>query len=112
MAPLVMSARKHWFILGMSDKAFFIIALSHAAAHLNRLQQKQSKVASEALQLRTEAIRLINERILNVDGRGPHDGTIGAVASILTYEVGRSQNVVNDERPVSNYSAMKGNQRH
>lgn len=82
-----MSARKHWFLLSLTDKAFFLIALSHAAAHRSRPEQKGAWNPSEALQLRTEAIRVINERVRNVGEYGPTDGTIGAVASILTYEV-------------------------
>lgn len=82
-----MSARKHWFILAMADKAFFLVALSHAAAHRNRQQSKNSWTDSEALHLRTEAIRVLNERILGSENLPPEDGTIGAVASILSYEV-------------------------
>lgn len=83
----MMSARKHWFILATGDRALFLIAMSHAAGNLSLQQQKHTWDAPEALLLRTEAIRVINERILDVDTKGPSDGTIGAVASMASYEV-------------------------
>lgn len=85
----MMSARKHWFILATGDQALFLIAMSHAAGNLNLLQQKGTWDAPEALILRSEAIRVINERIMNMEAKGPSDGTVGAVASMASYEVGQ-----------------------
>lgn len=40
----------------------------------------------EALRMRMDAIKMVNERLADADG-SMSDGTIGAVASLVTYEV-------------------------
>jgi hypothetical protein len=87
-SSLMMSARKHWFFLALQDPALFLICLSHAAGNLSLQRRSGMWDAPEALLLRTDAVKLINERIQNVDDKKePTDGTIGAVASVASYEV-------------------------
>jgi Fungal specific transcription factor domain len=83
-SPLMMNPRKEWFSLAIQDHALFHVALSHAAGNLSLLLQKGDSV--ESLVHRMEAIRIINER-LNDLGCGISDGTVGAVASMASYEV-------------------------
>lgn len=80
----MMNPRKEWFSLAIQDHALFHVALSHAAGNLGLLMQKGDSV--ESLFHRMEAIRIINER-LNDLSCGISDGTIGAVASMASYEV-------------------------
>jgi hypothetical protein len=83
-SPLMMNPRKEWFSLAIQDQALFHVALSHAAGNLGLLMQKGDSV--ESLTHRMEAIRIINERLNNLSC-GISDGTIGAVASMASYEV-------------------------
>jgi hypothetical protein len=80
----MMNPRKEWFSLAIQDHALFHVALSHAAGNLGLLTQKGDAI--ESLTHRMEAIRIINERLDDLSC-GISDGTIGAVASMASYEV-------------------------
>ena len=80
----MLGARKSWFQAGLQDSAFFNSALSHYAGSFGLKSERGDPI--EALMLRTEAIKIVNERIAAGNGH-VSDGTIGAVSSLVTYEV-------------------------
>jgi hypothetical protein len=80
----MLAVRKSWFQNALQDPAFFNAALSHYAGSFSLKFKKGDPM--EALILRTEAIKIVNERI-EAGAVGVGDGTIGAVASLVTYEV-------------------------
>jgi hypothetical protein len=80
----MLAARKSWFRTCLQDPAFFNAVLSHYAGSFS-LNFKEGD-PMESLMLRTEAIKIVNERI-EAGGGGVSDGTIGTVASLVTYEV-------------------------
>ena len=84
--------KKKWFTIALKDEAYFNAALSHYSGHLFLTQgEGRSKKGDplEALWYRAEAVRVLNERLSGVDHveNGVSDGTIGAVACIVNYEV-------------------------
>ena len=81
---LMIGIRKNWFRASLQDAAFFNAALSHYAASWT-LKSREGDPA-ESLMLRMEAMKIVNKR-LDEGEEGISDGTIGAVASMVTYEV-------------------------
>lgn len=77
--------RKSWFIAAMQDLAWFYSALSHYAGTYT-LTFREGDPA-ESLLLRTQSIEVVNER-LGKPQQEVSDATIGAVASMIAYEVG------------------------
>jgi hypothetical protein len=77
--------RKSWFIAAMQDFAWFYSALSHYAGTYT-LTFREGDPA-ESLLLRTQSIEVVNER-LGKPQQEVSDATIGAVASMIAYEVG------------------------
>lgn len=70
----------------MKDPAFLLVALAHSATSLALLEERHD--SKESLTFRTEAIRIINERIGNaMEDCQLGESTIGAVASLASYEV-------------------------
>jgi hypothetical protein len=85
----MVSARKSWFRTSFQDPAFFAAVLSHYAARFSlNTQEGAEHDPVEAFLLRMEAIKMVNER-LNQANKSLTDETIGAVASLVTYEVCR-----------------------
>jgi hypothetical protein len=80
----MVSVRKSWLRTSLQDPAFFAAASLHYGGRYS-LSSRQGD-PQEALLLRMNAIKLINKRIAEADGH-LSDGTIGAVAGLLTYEV-------------------------
>ena len=78
--------RRLWFEKGVHDSAFLFVKLCHAAGSLSLTER--SGGPTEALMLKNEAIKIINERL---DQSSTHisDGTISAVACIVSYEVSK-----------------------
>jgi hypothetical protein len=86
--------KKKWFMLALKDEAYFNSALSHYSGHLFLVNGSRGD-PFEALWYRGEAVRILKGR-LRVFGDGERgvgldrevsDGTIGAVACMLNYEV-------------------------
>jgi hypothetical protein len=84
---LMTSVRKSWFRTSLQDPAFFNAIVSHYAARFS-LSAKQGDPV-ESLMLRMKSIEIVNERLDTQDGEVT-DGTIGAVASLVIYEVNNS----------------------
>jgi hypothetical protein len=83
----MVSVRKSFFRTSLQDPAFFTTALSHYAASFSLSTQAGSESdPTEALLLRMDAIKMVNERLGDAS-RCATDGTIGAVAGLMTYEV-------------------------
>jgi hypothetical protein len=82
----MVSVRKSWLRISLQDPAFFAAVSSHYAGRYS-LSTRQGD-PTEALLLRMDAIKIVNERLNQMDG-SVSDGTIGAVASLVTYEVRR-----------------------
>jgi hypothetical protein len=80
----VIPIRKSWFVEAMQDLGWFYSALSHYAGTYRLATQKGDD--AESLLLRTQSIEVVNERLGNVESR-VSDATIGAVASMIAYEV-------------------------
>lgn len=76
--------RKEWLSLATQDTALFHIALSHYAGNYGLTRRQSDPV--EALRFRMEAMRIVNERLENMDS-ALTDGTLGTVASLSSYEV-------------------------
>jgi hypothetical protein len=76
--------RTEWLSLATQDTALFHIALSHYAGNYGLAHQQNDPV--EALRFRMEAMRIINERLENVNN-ALTDGTLGTVAALSSYEV-------------------------
>lgn len=83
--------RTEWLSLATSDAALFHTALSHYAGNYGLSNQESDPI--EALRFRMEAMRLVNQRLGDV-GSALADGTLGTVASLLSYEV-------NQQSPIS-----------
>jgi len=82
---LMMGVRKSWYRASLDDPAYFNVMLAHYAACVTVKTKLGDPV--ESLVFRMEASQIVNKRLkLGVDNIT--DGTIGAVASILVYEVG------------------------
>jgi hypothetical protein len=80
--------KKKWFTLALKDEAYFHAALSHYSGHLFLTQGSGRGDPVEAVFHRAESVRILNERLLILqDGKGVSDGTIGAVACMVNYEV-------------------------
>lgn len=80
----MVSVRKSWLQTSLQDPAFFAAVASHYAGRYS-LGTGQGD-PTDSLLLRMEAIRIVNEK-LNQPDEFVSDGTIGAVASLVTYEV-------------------------
>ena len=81
---LMMGVRKSWFQASLQDPAFFNVILAHYAACVTLRTKSGDPV--ESLVLRMEASRIVKARL----DEGEHsisDSTIGAVASMVVYEV-------------------------
>jgi hypothetical protein len=84
--PLMKYIRRRWFKIAMKDPAFLLVALAHSATSLALLEESQDP--KESLTFRTEAIRIINERIGDaIKDCQLGESTIGAVSSLASYEV-------------------------
>lgn len=81
---LMIPIRKPWFIAAMQDLAWFYSALSHYSGTY-QLAFGEGDPA-ESLLLRTQSIEVVNER-LGKPQQEVSDATIGAVASMIAYEV-------------------------
>jgi hypothetical protein len=87
--------RRSWWSLAISSKAFFCVALSHAAGDCDLTLRKGDSV--EAIAYRTEAMRIVNERL----GMPQHlatDETISAVAALANYEVCKLHSMIFETR--------------
>jgi hypothetical protein len=76
--------RKDWLIMASKDAAFCHAALSQYFGCFNPIQQKRD--ISDALANIAEAVRIVNSRI-GMPDLETCNGTIGAVACIVNYEV-------------------------
>ena len=82
-APLIPYC-KAWFGLAVQDRAYLHAVLSHySATHRLRFQEESP---TEAISHLMSSIHLITERLQDPT-RSCSNGTIGAVASLLIYEV-------------------------
>jgi hypothetical protein len=83
--------KKKWFTLALKDEAYFHAALSHYSGHLFLTQGSGRGDPVEAIFHRAESVRILNERLLSLQNgkgfKGMSDGTIGAVACMVNYEV-------------------------
>lgn len=80
----MMSARKSWLAVGIKDEAFFNSVMSHYAGTYGLASGKGDPI--EALLHRIKSIEIVNQRLSQPELRAS-DGTIGTVASMVTYEV-------------------------
>ena len=80
----MLDLRKGYFRLAMQGSAFFSACISHYAGIFSLVTKDGDPI--ESLQLRTQSIALVNAR-LGESSRRVSDGTLGAVASIINYEV-------------------------
>jgi hypothetical protein len=76
--------RKSWFVAAMQDLAWFYTALSHYAGTYALSMGKGD--TAESLLLRTKSIAVVNKR-LGDPALEASDATLGAVASMVVYEV-------------------------
>ena len=76
--------RTEWLALAIQDLALFHICLSHYAGTYGLANQECDP--TDALQLRIESMRLVNQRLGDPKTR-LSDATIGTVASLSSYEV-------------------------
>lgn len=81
------AVRAQWFDIAHTEAALLHVILAHSAATYALLQQEDTWEPKESLILRTEAIRIINERIDNSNAGNLSDATVGAVACLAKYEV-------------------------
>ena len=81
--------RKSWFALAHQDPAFLFASLSHYAGGCSLTRRPGDP--TDSLRLRLKSIHLLNERMASTK-EALRGSTIGAVASIITYEV-LSQNL-------------------
>ncbi|KUJ20986.1 uncharacterized protein LY89DRAFT_715284 [Mollisia scopiformis] len=75
--------RTEWLSLATQDTALFHVALSHYAGNYGLAHQQNDPV--EALRFRMEAMRIVNERLADINS-AMTDGTLGTVASLSSYE--------------------------
>lgn len=80
----MMSIRKAWFVLSLSDIAFFNVVLSHYAGTYRLLTGQGDPM--ESMSFTSASIKIINER-LGTSDLGTSDGTIAAVAGMVLKEV-------------------------
>jgi hypothetical protein len=80
----MISARKSWLAIGIQDEAFYNTLLSHYAGTFSLATGQGDPM--EALMHRMKSIEIVNERLSKPE-LGSSDGTIGAVASMVTYEI-------------------------
>ena len=80
----MVSVRKSWLQTSIQDPAFFAAVASHYAGRYSLCTGQGDP--TDSLLLRMEAIKIVNERLNQLEGF-VSDGTIGAVASLVTYEV-------------------------
>jgi hypothetical protein len=80
----MVSVRKSWLRTSLQDPAFFAAVSSHYAGRCSLTSRQGDPM--ESLLLRMKAIKIVNKRISEADGH-LSDGTIGAIASLVTYEV-------------------------
>jgi hypothetical protein len=80
----MMPMRKGLFAIAIHDKALFHTFMSHYVASFELRFGKGDP--AESLQHRTEAIRIVNERLQDRT-HALTDGTIATVANIAIYEV-------------------------
>ena len=89
--------RKGLFSLAVHDAALFHTFMSHYVASYNL--RFSTGDPAESMQHRTEAIRIVNERLQD-PLQALSDGTIAAVANMAVYEVGTlcfvSQNLADE----------------
>jgi hypothetical protein len=83
-SSLMMSARKSWLAIGSQDEAFYNAVLSHYAGTYSLATGQGDPM--ESLVYRMKSIDIVNSR-LGEPELGVSDGTIGAVGSLITYEV-------------------------
>ncbi|MCJ1431853.1 hypothetical protein MMC27_001208 [Xylographa pallens] len=83
VSALMLNIRKEWYALAVHDQAMFLGALSHYAGSYS-LHRTQGD-PTESLAYRTRAIQIINDRLKHPDSYFSN-GTIGAVASLASYE--------------------------
>jgi hypothetical protein len=83
-SPLMGQLRTEWLSLAIKDLAMFHICLSHYAGNYGLANQENDP--AEALRLRMESMRIVNQR-LDDDEAALADGTLGTVASLSSYEV-------------------------
>jgi len=79
--------RKAWLSFAINNKAFFHVALAHAAADCDMFLRKGDP--TEAVSYRMEAIKMVNQR-LGMPQYCVTDETISAVAALANYEVSES----------------------
>lgn len=80
----MMAVRGLWLEKAMRDTAFLFIKLCRAAGSLSLIDRSGDSV--EALMFKNEAIKAINER-LSQSPTHISEGTLSAVACIVSYEV-------------------------
>ena len=83
----MMPMRKGLFSLAVHDAALFHTFMSHYVASYNL--RFSTGDPTESMQHRTEAIRIVNERLQH-PSQAVSDGTIAAVANMAVYEVSGS----------------------
>lgn len=88
--------------MATQDLGLFFIALSHYAGNYGLERQQCDPV--EALRFRMRSMKVVNDRLDNKDN-ALSDGTIGAVASIASYEVSYTL----PQPPLLTTSALTGN---
>ncbi|KAH6723564.1 hypothetical protein BKA61DRAFT_648686 [Leptodontidium sp. MPI-SDFR-AT-0119] len=84
IASLMMSVRKSWFVLSVTDIAFFNVVLSHYAGTYRLLTGQGDPM--ESFSFTAASIKIINER-LGLPEQRTSDGTIAAVAGIVLQEI-------------------------
>jgi hypothetical protein len=90
--------RKGWWSFAIHDKAFFYVALSHAASDCDLSLRKGDPI--EAVSYRMEAIKIVNER-LGMPQFCATDETISVVAALTNYEA--------SEENLSTYRSLSTN---
>ncbi|KAH7354676.1 hypothetical protein BKA65DRAFT_496788 [Rhexocercosporidium sp. MPI-PUGE-AT-0058] len=81
---LMMSVRKSWFALSLTDIAFFNVVLSHYAGTYCLLTGQGDPM--ESFSFTAASIKIINER-LDLPDQRTSDGTIAAVAGMVLKEI-------------------------
>lgn len=84
-STLMLNLKKKWFTLALKDEAYFHAALSHYSGHLFLTRDGGRGDPVEAVFHRAESVRILNERFQRWQELS--DGTIGAVACMVNYEV-------------------------
>jgi hypothetical protein len=83
-SQLMLNLRKGYFQHAMQDSAFLSAAVSHYAGIFSLVQRDGDPM--ESFQLRMRSIALVNSHLMEPT-LSVSDGTLGAVASIINYEV-------------------------